>query len=185
MTNLSSWISPYWQVFLLFVIPIGGGIPGGVLLAQAKGFAWPTMMFLYFLSDVLLAIVFEPILHRLIRLAKHVAWVKKLGEAFLFTIHRTIKTYRGQKSVLALIGVAFGVDPMTGRAVALAAGHGFFKGWAIAIAGDMVYFSVLMVSTLWLNHILGDGFWTIMIILILMVVIPHFVQKWQDRKSSH
>jgi len=40
----------------------------------------------------------------------------------------------------ALVMIAFGVDPMTGRATALAAGHGFVTGWALAIAGDMLYF---------------------------------------------
>lgn len=28
-------------VFMLFPLPCGGGIPAGVLLAQAKGLAWP------------------------------------------------------------------------------------------------------------------------------------------------
>jgi hypothetical protein len=40
---------------------------------------------------------------------------------------------------------------MTGRAAAKAAGHGFLPGWAIAITGDMIYFVVLMASTLWLQ----------------------------------
>jgi hypothetical protein len=28
-------------VLMLFLLPVGGGIPAGVLLARAKGFAWP------------------------------------------------------------------------------------------------------------------------------------------------
>lgn len=32
----------------------------------------------------------------------------------------------------ALVMIAFGVDPMTGRPTALAAGHGFLVGWAVA-----------------------------------------------------
>lgn len=73
--------------------------------------------------------------------------------------------------------IAFGVDPMTGRSVARAAGHGFIMGWMFAIAGDMLYFGVLMVSTLWLNGILGDGTWTTIIILAAMMIVPWLIKK--------
>jgi len=46
----------------LFLIPVGGGIPAGVLLAHSKGLAWPITAGLYLVSDVVLAIAFEPIL---------------------------------------------------------------------------------------------------------------------------
>lgn len=54
------------SVLMFFLIPVGGGIPAGVLLASAKGLAWPMTAGLYFVSDVILAIAFEPILRLLI-----------------------------------------------------------------------------------------------------------------------
>jgi hypothetical protein len=65
---------------------------------------------------------------------------------------------------------------MTGRAIAVAAGHGFLVGWMIAIAGDMIYFTLLMVSTLWLKSLIGDGTWTIFIILAFMMIVPNLIQ---------
>ena len=50
------------SVLKLFVIPVGGGIPAGVMLAQAQGVAWPVTAVLYLVSDILLAVVFEPVL---------------------------------------------------------------------------------------------------------------------------
>ena len=41
-------------VLELFLLPVGGGIPAGVLLAQSKGLAWPITTGLYLVSDVVL-----------------------------------------------------------------------------------------------------------------------------------
>ena len=49
-------------VLMLFLIPIGGGIPAGVILARDHDLAWPTTGMLYFVSDVILAFAFEPVL---------------------------------------------------------------------------------------------------------------------------
>ena len=75
-----------------------------------------------------------------------------------------------------LVMIAFGVDPMTGRATALAAGHGFLAGWAFAIAGDMLYFAVIAVSTLRLNSYIQDPNTTMLIVLAAMLIIPMLVR---------
>jgi len=80
-----------------------------------------------------------------------------------------------------LVLIAFGVDPMTGRAAAMAQGHHFVSGWAVAIAGDMIFFGVVMVSTIWLNNILGDGTWTAIIIMVLMLGLPPLIRRVKKR----
>ena len=102
---------------------------------------------------------------------------------FSLMVKKTLEHYGNNSGVFALIFIAFGVDPMTGRAVAVAAGHGFITGWMIAIAGDMMYFSVLMISTLWLNSIIGDGTKTMLIIFALMFALPMITRRWQ--KNDH
>ena len=91
-------------------------------------------------------------------------------------MQRTAGPY-GATRPLGLVMVSFGVDPMTGRAAAAMAGHGFVTGWAIAIAGDMLYFGLLMASTLWLNGILGDERLTVFAILALMLVLPSIIRR--------
>jgi hypothetical protein len=85
--------------------------------------------------------------------------------------------YGNRTGPLALVLISFGVDPMTGRAAARSAGHGFVTGWLIAITGDMFFFSLLMISTLWLNNILGDGTLTMFIILGVMIGWPYVFRK--------
>ena len=157
---------------MLFLIPVGAGIPGGVLVAHKHGIGWPVMEFLYFVSDVILACAFEPLMHLMIAAGRRVAFLARVTDALRRSMNKTAALYGSTGGPFTLIMIAFGVDPMTGRAAAAAAGHGFVSGWAIAIAGDMLYFTVIMVSTLWLGSILGDGSTTTMIILVLMFVVP-------------
>lgn len=66
---------------------------------------------------------------------------------------------------------------MTGRAATIAAGYGFVFGWLFAIIGDMFYFAVIMISTLWLSDVMGDGTWATFIIFALMLGVPALIRK--------
>lgn len=142
------------------------------------------MLFLYFVSDVILAFCFEPIMLLAIKMGRRSPKMARVNLVFKKSMDRTMSHYGSSLGPLALITLAFGVDPMTGRAAAAVSGHGFISGWLLAIAGDMVYFSLLMVSTLFLNNILGDGTWTTIIILAGMMIVPVLIRRLKDRKKS-
>ena len=181
---LSKSFSEMWGVLVLFLIPVGGGIPAGVLLAQKHGIAWPLMTALYFVSDVILAFLFEPIMLFFIWVGRHVPPLQKFIAAMKASTQKTVAKYGTSTGPLALIMIAFGVDPMTGRAAAVAAGHGFVTGWMIAITGDMMFFMLLMVSTIWLKGVLGDGTWASLIILVVMMVAPAIIRHIKDRVKN-
>lgn len=186
MLEINSEIISSWRdVFLLFAIPIGGGIPAGVLLAKTRGIDWPIMTGLYFISDILLALLFEPMMMGFIWLTQRFQFFARLRDTIKKSTSRTIAGYGASPGPFLLIVIAFGVDPMTGRAAAQAAGHGFFAGWAIAILGDMFFFGLIAVSTLCLNNILGDGTWTAVIIMVAMVAIPALIKKFKPKKSVY
>ena len=174
-------ISGIWQVFLLFAVPVGGGIPAGVLLAQKNGFGWLMMTLIYFLSDIALACVFEPAMMLLATASKKSPFLAKMRESFKRSTERTIAGYGAKPGPFLLITIAFGVDPMTGRAAALAAGHSFLSGWTVSIIGDMLFFALVAVSTICLDNILGDGTWTAVIIMIAMMVIPPIVRRFKKQ----
>jgi hypothetical protein len=177
-------LSNSWKVLALFMDPIGAGIPGGVLLARKYGLGWPVMMFLYFVSDVVMACCFEPMMHGFTAAGKRIPILAKIGAAMAESTRRTVNVYGEKGGPVALVLVAFGVDPMTARAAAAAAGHGFVAGWAMAIAGDMMYFAVLMASTLWLNSVLGDGTATMALVCLLMFVVPSVFKRWRERRAQ-
>jgi len=170
------------SVLLLFLIPIGGGIPAGVLLAQSKGIAWPVTAGLYLVSDVILAMALEPVLRLIVFAGSRIERVARFCAAFRQAVLRTTPKVHGA-GPFALILIAFGVDPMTGRTAALAAGHGFVAGWAFAIAGDMLYYGVVAMTTLSLGSTIGDPETTVMVVLGLMMVVPSLIRRIRARFS--
>jgi hypothetical protein len=183
--SLSHILSSSLSVLTLFVIPVGGGIPAGVLLARRRALAWPLTAVLYLISDVLLALAFEPLLRLGSRWGSRSRMGARIGAAFKMATERSVAHFNGTGAgPLALVMIAFGVDPMTGRASALAAGHGFIAGWAVAIAGDMLYFAVIAVSTLRLNAYIQDPNVTMLIILAAMVLMPVVVRAFRARLAG-
>jgi hypothetical protein len=173
------------SVLKLFVIPVGGGIPAGVMLAQANGIAWPVTAVLYLVSDILLALVFEPVLLLIARVCANVSFLARFGALLKEATSRSIAHFSGTGAgPLSLIMVAFGVDPMTGRASALAAGHGFVAGWAFAIVGDMLYFAVIAITTLRLNTYIHDPNTTMLIVLAGMLVVPVLIRRIRSRSAG-
>jgi hypothetical protein len=173
-------------VLKLFLLPVGGGIPAGVLLASAKGLAWPITTVLYLVSDMVLALAFEPILRLLAALGRRVPFLARLSTAFKAVTARSVVYFSGTSAgPLVLIMIAFGVDPMTGRATALAAGHGFITGWAFAIVGDMLYFAVIALTTLRLNSYFQDPNITMLVVLGAMFGVPILVRCFRSTQSSY
>lgn len=184
--TLDQSISPMLSVLKLFIIPVGGGIPAGVMLASAKGLAWPITTLLYLVSDIALAIAFEPILRLLTLLCGKIPLLARFSAALKTVSARSVAHFSGTGAgPIALIMIAFGVDPMTGRASALAAGHGFIAGWAFAIAGDMLYFAVIAITTLQLNSYFKDPNTTMLIVLGAMIAVPIVVRRVRSPQGEH
>jgi hypothetical protein len=176
-------VSIMFSVLKLFIIPVGGGIPAGVLLANSKGLAWPITTGLYLVSDIALALAFEPILRLISIVVGKVAILTRFSAAFKAVSARSAAHIGGTSTgPLALVMISFGVDPMTGRATAHAAGHGFIAGWAFAIAGDMLYFAVIALTTLRLNSYFKDPNTTMLIVLGAMFVVPILIRYVRSRQ---
>ncbi|WP_218043318.1 hypothetical protein [Oryzomonas sagensis] len=172
-------------VLKLFLLPVGGGIPAGVMLASAKGLAWPITTLLYLVSDVVLALAFEPILRLLATACGKIPVLTRLSKALTAATARSAAHFGGTGAgPVTLIMIAFGIDPMTGRASALAAGHGFLAGWAFAIVGDMLYFAVIALTTLRLNSYFRDPNTTMLIVLGAMFGVPMLVRYFRSRRLS-
>ncbi len=164
-------------VLSLFLIPVGGGIPAGVLMAQKLGLPWATTSFLYFVSDVILAFAFEPIMLGIAAIGRRVPAMGRIADHFRRNMDKATAHYGSGAGPIALILVAYTVDPMTGRGAAAVAGHGFIAGWAIAIAGDMLYFWTVMAATLKLSAIIGNPEAAVGVVLLAMFLIPVLLRR--------
>jgi hypothetical protein len=177
----SFWPAGMLGVFLLFLVPIGGGIPFGVLMARDAGLPSGVTIVLYFLSDVVIAFTTEPFLALLRWLSGRVPPLARAGQILGRLTGSAGLQQGGVRGPLGLILLSFTVSPTTGRAAAATAGHGFVTGWTLAIIGDMGYFLVLMVSTLWASSVFGDDRLTIGAVLIATWVLPLLIRRLRRR----
>ncbi len=162
---------------MLFLIPVGGGIPAGVLLARTNGLAWPVTAGLYLVSDILLAFAFEPVLQFLAWVAGNISFLARFGARMKAAMAKHAERFTGTGAgPLTLIVISFGADPMTGRASAMAAGHGFVMGWIFAISGDLLYFAVIAVTTLRLSSYFRDPGTVEWIVLGAMISVPLIIR---------
>lgn len=175
--------SQAWDVLVFFLIPIGGGIPAGVVLAAKYGLSIPVMYVLYFISDVALACAFEPLMLLFIKHSKTSPRLQRVRAVLIEATKHSRERFGLTPGPFALVMITFGTDPMTGRSIAKFFGHGFFTGWVLTIAGDMIFFSVIMASTLFLNSVLGDGTLACIIIMVLMIGIPALIRKVREKKK--
>lgn len=178
------WPSGAWGAFLLFLVPIGGGIPLGVLMARDAGVSPPVMALMYLVSDVVMAVTHEPFFLLLGWLAGIVPAFGKIRDFFARTSGRAGLRDDGARGKLGLILLSFTVDPVSGRGAAAAAGHGFVSGWTLAIAGDMLYFGVLMAATLWLSGLLGDEHTTVGAVLLAVWLLSWLIRRRQAGGSA-
>ena len=167
----AGWPHGSYGVFLLFCIPGGAGVPPGALLGHRDGLGVVFMTVLYFLSDVVLAPLWEALLRSLRVLGRHMPRFGKALAMTLALIKRTMPagSFAGPTGIMLM---GFGAGLPFGRALASGAGYGLVAGWLLSIAGDMVYFTIGMASTLWFDGVFGDSRVAALAGLVVMMVLP-------------
>jgi len=154
-----------------------------VLLAQRAGVPLLGTVGLYLLSDVVLAFTSEPLVKLFRWLGRHVQLVGRVGQSVERLTAGAGLEHEGARSALGLVILSFAASPRTARAAAAAVGHGFVPGWTLAIVGDMAYFALLLVSTLWLSSTFGDDRLTIGITLAAAWFLPLIIQRLRKRSG--
>jgi len=174
----AGWPHGWWGVLLLFCIPGGVGIPPGVLLGHGGGLGAVFMTVLYFVSDVVLAAFFEPLLQVLGFMSRRIPALERAGTLLIRAITATMPagTLAGPTGV-ALTG--FGAGLPFGRTLASAAGYALVPGWLLTISGDMLYFLLGMASTLWFEGMFGDPRMAALAALVVMLVVPLALRRFR------
>ncbi len=178
------WPAGIVGVFLIFVMPTVIGIPLGVIMARDAGLSPLITTGLYFASDLVLAVTAEPMVALLRWVGRRVPLIARLGDRLAGLTASAGLKEDGVRGPLGLILVSFTVNPLAGRAAAAAAGHGFFSGWALAIIGDMIYFGLIMASTLWISSIFGSDRLAIGVVLIVAFLAPILLRRLRRKPSK-
>jgi hypothetical protein len=180
----SCWPTGAWGALLVFLLPLAGGVPIGVLMARDGGVPPYGIVFLYLLSDIVLAFTAEPMIWLGRWLGRRYERLGQIGRSVAMLETQVGIGTNGFRGRLSLILFAFCVSPTSGRAAAALAGHGFLSGWTLAIIGDMLYFLVLMVSTLWLSDLLGDSRLVVAIMFVASWLLPVALRRIRKGRAS-
>jgi hypothetical protein len=170
------WPHGWLGVLILFCVPGGVGVPPGVLLAKQGGLGPAMTTNLYFLSDVLMACVFEPTLRTLAAAARRRQRLERLRDAYAAALTRMLPRGRlAGPGGIVLTG--FGMGLPFGRALAALGGYGLVAGWLLTISGDMLYFLIGLVSTLWFGGMFGDQRMAALAGIAVMIVVAVAVHR--------
>jgi hypothetical protein len=177
---------PAVLVFALFWSPVGPGIPAGVLLARHVPLHPAVTFLLYATSDVLGAAVCHPLFALLRRAARRVRALRWLGERMLRFVmlgaHVPRAPEPGEHSAIApalfrVATVGFGVDVYSAGMVANGLPVPRLLGWASAIAGDLVWFALLLGTSLAAAAVVDDDRVVGGVVLFAMLVIPPLARR--------
>ena len=172
---------PVALVLALFFAPIGPGVPAGVLLARHVPLTPAATFGLYALSDVIAAIVCHPLFALLRRHGRNVKPIRWLGRRLmsLAMIGVRVPEQAGVAPALSRIAmVGFGVDVYTAGMLATGLPVPRLSGWALAITGDLLWFAVLLGTSLVAASIADDDRFIALVMIVAMIVIPWLARRF-------
>lgn len=176
---------PLMLVFLLFWAPVGPGIPAGVLLAHHLRVPPPITLGLYALSDALAALILHPFYSWLRTHGRRHPTIRRIGRrAFAFAMlgvrRPTAEEVREGSLAPALFRIAtvgFGVDIYTAGALASGLPIPRLSGWAAALTGDLLWFAVLLVSSITASQFFDDDRVVSAVVIGIALLAPPIARR--------
>ena len=168
-------------VLALFLAPVGPGVPAGVLLARHLPLTPAATFGLYALSDGIAAIVCHPLFALLRRHGRNVKPIRWLGQRILSLAMVGVRASEqaGVAPALSRIAtVGFGVDVYTAGMLATGLPVPRFRGWAAAITGDLLWFAVLLGTSLAAGRIADDDRFIALVMIVAMIVITRLARRF-------
>jgi hypothetical protein len=173
-------------VFMLFWAPIGPGIPAGVLLAVHAKLP-PLLTFsLYTLSDTLGACICHPLYQVLRRWGGRVPALRALGQRLMKLAligtrpprAEDLASGRGTLPALFRIGtIGFGADVYTAGMLVAGLPVPRLAGWGAAIVGDLIWFAMLLVTTLATAQVTDRSWVQLVVMVVVMFVVPRIARR--------
>ena len=172
-------------VFALFWAPVGPGIPAGVLLAQHLRIA-PALTFgLYLLSDLLAAVLLNPVYSLLRARARRSPTVRSIGRRMLCVAMMGTRRPNAQEvrsgglapALLRIGTVGFGVDIYTAGALATGLPIPRIAGWTAAMTGDVAWFALLLGSTVAAARAFDDERAVAGVVIVVTLVGPSILRR--------
>lgn len=168
-------------VLALFFAPIGPGIPAGVLLARHIALAPAATFGLYALSDAVAAMVCHPLftlMRRHGRRVKPIRWIGRRMLSFAMIGVRPPERAGVGPALSRIATVGFGVDIYTAGMLATGLPVPPLSGWLSAIIGDLLWFAVLLGTSVLAAGIADDDRFIGVVMIIAMIALPRVARRF-------
>gem|GEM_PF-7038262 len=178
MSALSSLASTGWlQVFLLFLIPWGPGPMAGIVLAHQDNLPIPLTIGMYVATDVITAIILEPLVQLLRRNGTRSALGRRILDsvAKLGSVTRVTSGRLGMP--LGLYTFCFATDFFTSAIVSTGLPMLRFVAWLAIIAGDVTWFLIIFLASLGVAAFLSDDRLLFVVTMVLGFGLPPLLRR--------
>ena len=177
---------PAMLVFALFWAPIGPGIPAGVLLARHIPLNPAVTLGLYTLSDALAAVICHPLFTVLRRHGRRVKPLYWLGRRMMSLAMVGVRAPTGDASadrrlaptLFRIATVGFGADIYTAGMLTTVLRIPRIPGWMSAIAGDLVWFALLLGTSIAAASVVDDDRVVGLAVIVAMILIPRLARRF-------
>jgi len=176
-----------WLVFALFWAPVGPGVPAALLLARHAGLNPAVTFGLYALSDALGACVCHPVYSVLRRAANRVPALRAVGRRLMrlaligTTPPRAEDLGRGARGTLPVLfrigALGFGLDLYTAGILVAGLPVPRVAGWAAAVAGDLVWFAMLLATSIATAQVTDQAAVQLGVMAAVMVLVPWLAKR--------
>ncbi len=173
---------PVVLVLALFFAPVGPGVPAGVLLARHVPLNPAVTFGLYTLSDLVAAVLCHPVFVLLRRHGRHVRPIRWLGRRLqsiaMIGVRPPAPGTSLGPALSRIATVGFGVDVYTAGMLATGLPVSRVLGWTSAITGDLIYFALLLGTSLMAARILDDDRFIAIVLVAAMILIPRLARRF-------
>ena len=180
MTFLSPewWPAGPWGAFWLFLLPIGPGTTAGILAGKNGGIDALGIAAIYLASDVLTAMYLDPLLRLARNFGRRHAWARAFGSQLAQAVHRTQLSPGPWGQFLSVALLSLGGGMATGAMALPGSRLPRPLAWIGVIAGDMVYFGLLLATALGLASIVPDDRLVFVGVLVVAMLAGPIIRRF-------
>jgi len=171
-------------VFVVFILPWGPGAPAGIILARKEGLSPLLIVLLYVLSDVVTAIILEP----LVRLLRSRGSRSEVGRRILDSFNRLgsiTQVTSGRLGLpLGLFTFTFATDFFTASIASTGLPLRRIFAWVCIIAGDVVWFLIILLASLGIAAFLSDDRILFVGTMVIGFALPPLLRRVFGRRQA-
>jgi hypothetical protein len=169
--------APWFQVFLVFLLPWGPGAAAGIVLAKKDGLPVGVTIGLYVLSDVVTAFILDP----LVRLLHDRGQRSPVGRKILATVGRfgsITQVTSGRFGLpLGLFVFTFATDFFTAAIISAGLALSRVIAWVCIIAGDVLWFLIIFLASIGIAAFLSDDRILFVATMVLGFALPPLIRR--------